>query len=54
MHTRGVSVVKEEQSLKEIHEIREKLSNMDDDERKALFDKVKAKYRDIFVTDHES
>lgn len=48
MHTRGISVLKEEKSLKEIHDIREKLSKMDDKERKDLLDKVKEKYKEMF------
>lgn len=48
MYSRGNSVVKEEKSLKEIHEIREKLYNMDEKEKKELLKKIKDKYKDLF------
>ncbi len=48
MHTRGNGLLKEEESLEEIHKIREKLYKMDEKEKKELLKQIKEKYKDLF------
>lgn len=48
MHSRGNGILKEEKTLEEIHKIREKLSKMDEEEKKKLLKKVKEKYKELF------
>jgi len=48
MHSRGNGILKEEKTLEEIHKIREKLSKMDEKEKKKLLKKVREKYKDLF------
>ena len=39
----------EEKSLKEIHEIREKIYFMDKEEKNNLLEKIREKYKNLFV-----
>lgn len=48
LYSRGNGFLKEEKSLEEIHEIREKISQMDEEERKAKLKKIRKKYSDLF------
>jgi len=48
MYSRGNGLLKEEKSLEEIHKIREKLYEMDKEEKKELLNKIKEKYKDLF------
>ncbi|MFO8017248.1 MAG: hypothetical protein R6U96_01315 [Promethearchaeia archaeon] len=48
MHSRGNGILKEEKTLEEIHKIREKLSKMDEEEKKKLLKKVREKYKELF------
>jgi len=49
LYSRGNGLLKEEKSLEEIHKIREKLSEMDEKEKKDLLKKIKEKYKDLFI-----
>ncbi len=48
MYSRGNSVLKEEKSLKELHEIREKIYKMDIEEKKEKLKEIREKYKDLF------
>ena len=48
MYARGNNILKEEKSLKEIHDIREKLSKLDEKEKKEFLKVIKEKYKDLF------
>ena len=48
MYSRGNGLLKEEDSLEEIHKIREKLSKMDKEEKKKLLKEIKEKYKNFF------
>lgn len=48
MYSRGNGLLKEEKSLEEIHKIREKISQMDEKEKKAKLKKIREKYSEFF------
>jgi transcription termination factor Rho len=48
LYSRGNGLLKEEKSLEEIHEIREKLSKMDEKEKEELLKKIRNKYKNLF------
>jgi len=48
LYSRGNGLLKEEKSLEEIHKIREKISAMDENEKKELLKKIKEKYKHLF------
>ena len=49
MYSRGNGLLKEEKSLEEIHEIREKIYGMDEKDKRELLKKIKEKYKKLFV-----
>ena len=49
MYSRGNGLLKEDKSLEEIHKIREKLSEMDEKDKKEVLQVLKEKYKDLVM-----